>query len=212
MKTLELSIRFESDCLFRWDIAPVGTINPRCGDYIYHNKRDVYNDDDFNIWVEKYKQIIKQFCSNVVENGYEDFIRDNLTMALKKDWSKDFTVENLGGDKNISVKFNIADREDRTPYTFYLTDEQIDDIDSLVYTIKGYEKMSDTQRQDALMNLLISTYYGREQDRFEERKYGVYEEQDLLDALDNLTDGSYDGAAYDTIEEFIKDYFRGYIA
>lgn len=211
MKILILDIRLQSDCQFYYEVVPVGTLNPNCGDYIYHDRIEIYHDEDFSDCIEKYKKVIRHFCNNIVENGHEECVRDNLTAALNKNWNKGFCVEDGNGDWNISVKFSIEDRDERTPYTFYVTEEQMDDIDSLMYTIHGHENMTDGQLQDAVLNKMITAIYKQESDKYNQRKDGSYDRQDLLDALDELTDGSYDGAAYNVIEGFIKDYFNGYI-
>ena len=210
MKTLILDIRLQSDCQFYFEVVPVGTLNPNCGDYIYHDKTEAYDSNDCITCVEKYKKVIKHFCNNVVENGYEEYVRDTLTTALNKDWNKDFCVESRYGDWNISVKFNIEDREERTPYTFYVTEEQMDDIDSFVYSIPNYENMTDNQLKDAVINKMIIALYNQMNSKCKQRKDSSYEEQDLLDALDELYDNR-DGAAYETIEGFIKNYFDGFI-
>lgn len=210
MKTLYLDVKFESDNLFHWDVAPVGTKNLLNGNYSYSYKQATFNGDDFKNCVERYKKTIKQFCNNVDENGYEEYVRDNLTTALNKDWNKGFCVESRYGDWSISVKFSIEDDEDRTPYTFYLTDEQMDDIDSIMYTVNNYESMTDNQLKDATLNKMITAWYNQTNDKCNQRKDSSYKEQDLLDALDELYSNR-DGAAYDTIEGFIKDYFNGYI-
>lgn len=210
MKTLYLDVEFKSDNLFHWEIAPVGTRNLLNGNYSYSYKQATFNDTDFNACIERYKRIIKQFCSNVDENGYEEIVRDKLATALNKDWNKDFCVSDESGDWNISVKFSIEDDENRVPYTFYVTEEQMDDIDSIMYTVNDYKNMTDNQLKDATLNKLIIAWYNHTNDKCNHRKDGSYEEQDLLDALDELYDNR-DGAAYDTIEGFIKDYFRGYI-
>lgn len=210
MKTLTLNVEFKSDNLFHWDIAPVGTRNLLNGNYSYSYKQATFNDEDFNACVERYKKIIKQFCNNVDENGYEEYVRDKLSTALNKDWNKDFYVEDIRSDWSISVKFNIEDDENRTPYTFYITEEQMDDIDSIMYTVHGYESMTDNQLKDATLNKMITAWYNQESNKHNQRKDGSYDKQELLDALDNATSYN-DGAAYDYLEEFINDYFNGFI-
>lgn len=86
----------------------------------------------------------------------------------------------------------------------------MDDIYSLEYTIPDYEHKNDNQMKDAIINKMITAWYNRESDKCNQRKDGSYKEQDLLDALDDATSYN-DGAAYDTIKGFIKDYFNGYI-
>ena len=210
MKTLILDIKLQSDCQFYFEVVPVGTLNPNCGDYLYRDERNIYNDDDFNTCVEKYKKIIRNFCNNIIENGYEKYVRDTLVIALNKDWNNDFCVEKRCGDWSIFVKFNIEDREARTPYTFYVTEEQMDDINSLMYTVHGYENMTNNQLQDAVLNKMITALYNQESNKHNQRKDGSYDKQDLTDALDELYSHQ-DGAAYDTLQQFVDDYFNGYI-
>ena len=52
--------------------------------------------------------------------------------------------------------------------------------------------------------------YNQINNKFNQRKDNSYDRQDLTDALDALS--SYqDGAAYDVLQQFVDDYFDGYI-
>ena len=70
--------------------------------------------------------------------------------------------------------------------------------------------MTDNQLKDAVINKMIIALYNQMNSKCKQRKDSSYEEQDLLDALDELYDNR-DGAAYETIEGFIKNYFDGFI-
>jgi len=211
MKTLSLRFSFKSNYFGVWIIAPLGTKLDGCGNYSFEQKIDCYDQRDINNTVNNFKDILQGFYDNVTSGSYFDFIREDLKKAINSDWSDSFWVTDNHNDSKFSVKFIFDDTPERTPYTFYLTEEQMDDIDSLEYTIPDYEHKNDNQMKNAIINKMITAWYNQENDKCNQRKDGSYEEQDLLDALDELTDGSYDGAAYEVIEGFIKDYFNGYI-
>lgn len=86
----------------------------------------------------------------------------------------------------------------------------MDDIDSLEYTIPDCKNKSEKQLKEALIERLINAYYNQINNKFSQRKDNSYDRQDLTDALDALH--SYqDGAAYDVLQQFVDDYFDGYI-
>ena len=211
MKTLSLDFSFKSDYCGVWIIAPLGTKVDGCGNYSFEQKINCYGQRSINNTINNFKTILQGFYDNVTSGSYFDFIREDLKKAINSDWSDDFCVRDNHSGSEFLVKFIFDATPERTPYTFYVTEEQMDEIDSLMYTIHGYENMTDRQLQDAVLNKMITTLYKQESDKYNQRKDGSYDRQDLLDALDELTDGSYDGAAYDVIEGFIKDYFNGYI-
>ena len=211
MKTLYLDVEFESDCQFRWEVAPIGTKVDGCGNYSFEQKINCYDQRSINNTINNFKTILQGFYDNVTSGSYFDFIREDLKKAIDSDWSDNFCVRDNHSGSEFLVKFIFDATPERTPYTFYVTEEQMDDIDSLMYIIHGHENMTDRQLQDAVLNKMITALYKQESDKYNQRKDGSYDRQDLLDALDELTDGSYDGAAYDVIEGFIKDYFDGYI-
>lgn len=211
MKTLSLEFSFKSDYYGVWIIAPLGTKVDGCGNYSFEQKINCYDQRSINNTINNFKTILQGFYDNVTSGSYFDFIREDLKKAINSDWSDNFCVRDNHSGSEFLVKFIFDATPERTPYTFYVTEEQMDDIDSLMYTIHGYENMTDRQLQDAVLNKMITTLYKQESDKYNQRKDGSYDRQDLLDALDELTDGSYDGAAYDVIEGFIKDYFNGYI-
>ena len=210
MKTLYLDIEFKSDNLFHWEIAPIGTNNYRCGCYSYHDERDAWDNSCLDVIIARYKNIIKQFYNNIERNGYENCVYINLKKALNQKLDKDFCIKEDAVDYNIFVKFYIEDKDSSIPYTFNLTEEQIDDITSVMHTIHNYEDVGESKLKNIAMGKLITAWYNQENDKCNQRKDGSYEEQDLLDALDNATSYN-DGAAYDFLEGFIKDYFNGYI-
>lgn len=211
MKTLSLEFSFKSDYYGVWIIAPLGTKVDGCGNYSFEQKINCYDQRSVNNTINNFKTILQGFYDNVTSGSYFDFIREDLKKAINSDWSDDFCVMDNHSSSEFLVKFIFDDTPERTPYTFYVTEEQMDDIDSLMYIIHGHENMTDRQLQDAVLNKMITALYKQESDKYNQRKDGSYDRQDLLDALDELTDGSYDGAAYDVIEGFIKDYFDGYI-
>lgn len=211
MKTLSLEFSFKSDYCGVWVIAPLGTKVDGCGNYSFEQKIDCYDQRSINNTINNFKTILQGFYDNVTSGSYFDFIREDLKKAINSDWSDDFCVRDNHSGSEFLVKFIFDATPERTPYTFYVTEEQMDDIDSLMYIIHGHENMTDRQLQDAVLNKMITALYKQESDKYNQRKDGSYDRQDLLDALDELTDGSYDGAAYDVIEGFIKDYFDGYI-
>lgn len=211
METLSLEFSFKSDYCGVWVIAPLGTKVDGCGNYSFEQKIDCYDQRSINNTINNFKTILQGFYDNVTSGSYFDFIREDLKKAINSDWSDDFCVRDNHSGSEFLVKFIFDDTPERTPYTFFLTEEQMDDIDSLMYTIHGHENMTDRQLQDAVLNKMITTLYKQESDKYNQRKNGSYDRQDLLDALDELADGSYNGAAYDVIEGFIKDYFDEYI-
>lgn len=211
MKTLSLEFSFKSDYCGVWVIAPLGTKAEGCGNYSFEQKINCYDQRSINNTINNFKAILQGFYDNVTSGSYFDFIREDLKKAINSDWSDDFCVRDNHSGSEFLVKFIFDATPERTPYTFFLTEEQMDDIDSLMYTIHGHENMTDRQLQDAVLNKMITTLYKQESDKYNQRKDGSYDRQDLLDALDELTDGSYNGAAYDVIGGFIKDYFNGYI-
>lgn len=211
MKTLGLEFSFKSDYCGVWIIAPLGTKVDGCGNYSFEQKINCYDQRSINNTINNFKTILQGFYDNVTSGSYFDFIREDLKKAIDSDWSDNFCVRDNHSGSEFLVKFIFDATPERTPYTFYVTEEQMDDIDSLMYIIHGHENMTDRQLQDAVLNKMITALYKQESDKYNQRKDGSYDRQDLLDALDELTDGSYDGAAYDVIEGFIKDYFDGYI-
>lgn len=211
MKTLSLEFSFKSDYCGVWIIAPLGTKVDGCGNYSFEQKINCYDQRSINNTINNFKTILQGFYDNVTSGSYFDFIREDLKKAIDSDWSDNFCVRDNHSSSEFLVKFIFDATPERTPYTFYVTEEQMDDIDSLMYTIHGHENMTDRQLQDAVLNKMITALYKQESDKYNQRKDGSYDRQDLLDALNELTDGSYDGAAYDVIEGFIKDYFDGYI-
>ena len=211
MKTLSLEFSFKSDYCGVWIIAPLGTKIDGCGNYSFEQKINCHDQRSINNTIDNFKTILQGFYDNVTSGSYFDFIREDLKKAINSDWSDDFCVRDNHSGSEFLVKFIFDATPERTPYTFYVTEEQMDEIDSLMYTIHGRENMTDRQLQDAVLNKMITALYEQESDKYNQRKDGSYDRQDLLDALDELTDGSYDGAAYDVIEGFIKDYFNGYI-
>lgn len=211
MKTLSLEFSFKSDYCGVWIIAPLGTKVDGCGNYSFEQKINCYDQRSINNTINNFKTILQGFYDNVTSGSYFDFIREDLKKAIDSDWSDNFCVRDNHSGSEFLVKFIFDATPERTPYTFYVTEEQMDDIDSLMYIIHGHENMTDRQLQDAVLNKMITALYKQESDKYNQRKDGSYDRQDLLDALDELTDGSYDGAAYDVIEGFIKDYFDGYI-
>ena len=211
MKTLSLEFSFKSDYCSVWIIAPLGTKVDGCGNYSFEQKISCYDQRSINNTINDFKTVLQGFYDNVTSGSYFDFIREDLKKSIDSDWSDNFCVRDNHSGSEFLVKFIFDATPERTPYTFYVTEEQMDDIDSLMYTIHGHENMTDRQLQDAVLNKMITTLYKQESDKYNQRKDGSYDRQDLLDALDELTDGSFDGAAYDVIEGFIKDYFDGYI-
>lgn len=211
MKTLSLEFSFKSDYCGVWIIAPLGTKVDGCGNYSFEQKINCYDQRSINNTINNFKTILQGFYDNVTSGSYFDFIREDLKKAIDSDWSDNFCVRDNHSGSEFLVKFIFDATPERIPYTFYVTEEQMDDIDSLMYTIHGHENMTDRQLQDAVLNKMITALYKQESDKYNQRKDGSYDRQDLLDALNELTDGSYDGAAYDVIEGFIKDYFDGYI-
>lgn len=209
-KTLYLDIKFESDCQFRWEVAPIGTNNYRCGCYSYHDERDAWDNSCVDVAVERYKNIIKQFYDNVEENGYENCVRRNLTKALNQKWNKDFCVKEDTTDWYIFVKFYIEDKDSSVPYTFNLTQEQIDDITYIMHTVYNYEDIGESKLKNMAVDKMITAWYNYTSDKYNQRKDNSYDRQDLTDALDELYSHQ-DGAAYDTLQKFVDDYFNGYI-
>lgn len=198
-KTLYLDIKFESDCQFRWEVAPIGTNNYRCGCYSYHDERDAWDNSCVDVAVERYKNIIKQFYDNVEENGYENWVRRNLTKALNQKWDKDFCVKEDTTDWYIFVKFYIEDKDSSVPYTFNLTQEQIDDITYIMHTVYNYEDIGESKLKNMAVDKMITAWYNYTSDKYNQRKDNSYDRQDLTDALDELYSHQ-DGAAYDTLQ------------
>ena len=75
----------------------------------------------------------------------------------------------------------------------------------MLYKVDNFENKKDEEIKDGVTDIIVSLCKRYLYDEYE------YDKQDLLDALDELTDGSFDGAAYDTIKEFIEYYFNGHI-
>lgn len=211
MKTLSLEFLFKSDYCGVWIIAPLGTKVDGYGNYSFEQKIDCYDQRSINNTINNFKTILQGFYDNVTSGSYFDFIREDLKKAIDFDWSDSFWVTDNHSGSKFSVKFVFDDTPERTPYTFYLTEEQINDIDSLEYTIPNCNNKSDKQLKEALIERLINAYCNEIDNKCNQREDGSYDRQDLLDALDELADGSYDETAYDVIEGFIKDYFNGYI-
>lgn len=211
MKTLSLEFSFKSDYYGVWIIAPLGTKVDGCGNYSFEQKINCYDQRSINNTINNFKTILQGFYDNVTSGSYFDFIREDLKKAINSDWSDDFCVRDNHNGSEFLVKFIFDATPERTPYTFFLTEEQMNDIGSFEYTIPNCNNKSDKQLKEALIERLINAYYNQINDKCNQRKDNSYDRQDLLDALEELTDGSYDGAAYDVIEGFIKDYFNGYI-
>lgn len=210
MKTLSLEFSFKSDYYGVWIIAPLGTKVDGCGSYSFEQKIDCYDQRSINNTINNFKTILQGFYDNVTSGSYFDFIREDLKKAINSDWSDDFCVRNNRNGSEFLVKFIFDATPERTPYTFFLTEEQMDDIDSLEYTIPDCKNKSEKQLKEALIERLINAYYNQINNKFNQRKDNSYDRQDLTDALDALS--SYqDGAAYDMLQQFVDDYFDGYI-
>ena len=210
MKTLSLEFSFKSDYCGVWIIAPLGTKVDGYGNYSFEQKIDCYDQRSINNTINNFKTILQGFYDNVTSGSYFDFIREDLKKAINSDWSDDFCVENNHNGSEFLVKFIFDATPERTPYTFFLTEEQMDDIDSLEYTIPDCKNKSEKQLKEALIERLINAYYNQINNKFNQRKDNSYDRQDLTDALDALS--SYqDGAAYDVLQQFVDDYFNGYI-
>lgn len=210
MKTLSLEFLFKSDYCGVWIIAPLGTKVDGYGNYSFEQKINCYDQRSINNTINNFKTILQGFYDNVTSGSYFDFIREDLKKAINSDWSDDFCVRNNRNGSEFLVKFIFDATPERTPYTFFLTEEQMDDIYSLEYTIPDCNHKSEKQLKEALIERLINAYYNQINNKFNQRKDNSYDRQDLTDALDNLY--SYrDGATYDTLQQFVNDYFNGYI-
>lgn len=210
MKTLSLEFSFKSGYCGVWIIAPLGTKVDERGNYSFEQKINCYDQRSINNTINDFKTILQGFYDNVTSGSYFDFIREDLKKAINSDWSDDFCVRDNHSDSEFLVKFIFDTTPERTPYTFFLTEEQMDDIDSLEYTIPDCKNKSEKQLKEALIERLINAYYNQIDNKFNQRKDNSYDRQDLTDALDSLY--SYrDGAAYDTLQQFVDDYFNGYI-
>lgn len=75
----------------------------------------------------------------------------------------------------------------------------------MLYKVDDFGNKKDEEIKDSVADIIVSLCEKYLNDEYE------YDKQDLLDALDELTDGSFDGDAYDTIKEFIEYYFNGHI-
>lgn len=210
MKTLSLEFSFKSDYCGVWIIAPLGTKVDGYGNYSFEQKIDCYDQRSINNTINNFKAILQGFYDNVTSGSYFDFIREDLKKAINSDWSDDFCVRNNRNDSEFLVKFIFDATPELTPYTFFLTEEQMDDIYSLEYTIPDYNHKSEKQLKEALIERLINAYYNQINNKFNQRKDNSYDKQDLTDALDELYSHQ-DGAAYDTLQQFVDDYFNGYI-
>ena len=211
MKTLSLEFSFKSDYYGVWIIAPLGTKVDGCGNYSFEQKINCYDQRSINNTINNFKTILQGFYDNVTSGSYFDFIREDLKKAINSDWSDDFCVRNNHNGSEFLVKFIFDATPEPIPDTFFVTEEQINDIDSHKYTIPDCENKSEKQLKEALIERLINAYCNEIDNKCNQREDGSYDRQDLLDALDELADGSYDETAYDVIEGFIKDYFNGYI-
>lgn len=210
MKTLSLEFSFKSDYCGVWIIAPLGTKVDGYGNYSFEQKIDCYDQRSINNTINNFKAILQGFYDNVTSGSYFDFIREDLKKAINSDWSDDFCVRNNRNDSEFLVKFIFDATPELTPYTFFLTEEQMDDIYSLEYTIPDYNHKSEKQLKEALIERLINAYYNQINNKFNQRKDNSYDKQDLTDALGELYSHQ-DGAAYDTLQQFVDDYFNGYI-
>ena len=74
----------------------------------------------------------------------------------------------------------------------------------MLYKVDDFKNKKDEEIKDGVTDIIVFLCKRYLNDEYE------YDKQDLLDALDELTDGSFDGAAYDTIKEFIEHYFDEY--
>ena len=111
---------------------------------------------------------------------------------------------------------NIITNSNKIDFEFkYNKCKSLEEIDvSLPTLIIGY---NNAKRYIKNFNILNKAYpeqkiwwtFLKTEKRVDYDEY-EYDKQDLLDALDELTDGSFDGAAYDTIKEFIEHYFDEY--
>lgn len=212
MKTLYLDVEFNTDEHYDWSLVPAGT---KCSyeKFEWHGCEETYTNgklkDDTSWIIDKYKNVIEQFMDNVT--GVEaNIVQDVLNDVLNKNWDESFDVRNYDGHGDIHVKFYIEDKDSSVPYTFNLTQEQIDDITYIMHTVYNYEDIGESKLKNMAVDKMITAWYNYTSDKYNQRKDNSYKEQDLLDALDDATSYN-DGAAYDTIEGFIKDYFNGYI-
>lgn len=151
MKTLSLEFSFKSDYCGVWVIAPLGTKVDGCGNYSFEQKIDCYDQRSINNTINNFKTILQGFYDNVTSGSYFDFIREDLKKAINSDWSDDFCVRDNHSGSEFLVKFIFDATPERTPYTFFLTEEQMDDIYSLEYTIPDYSHKSEKQLKEALI-------------------------------------------------------------
>lgn len=159
MKTLSLDVIFNSDCKLYFEVAPIGTMEGNPGEYEYHKKRKIY-DDCLDNTISEFRKILKVFDKNIIDKGYNSFFHTFINKAINSDWSHSFEVKDCkGDDTEVSVKFEILDDDTVTPYTFFLTEEQVEDIDWIAQGIDGIEYMSTAQIRKAVMGILISTYF-----------------------------------------------------
>lgn len=157
MKTLSLDVVFNSDCKLYFEAAPIGTMEGNPVEYEYHKKRKIY-DDCLDNAVSEFRKILKVFDKNIIDKGYNSFFHSFINKVINSDWSHSFEFkDHKGDDIEVSVKFEILD-DAVTPYAFFLTEEQVENIYWIAQGIDGIEYMSTAQISSAVMDILISTY------------------------------------------------------
>jgi hypothetical protein len=125
MKTLSLEFSFKSGYCGVWIIAPLGTKVDGCGNYSFEQKINCYDQRSINNTINNFKTILQGFCDNVTSGSYFDFIREDLKKAIDSDWSDNFCVRDNHSGSEFLVKFIFDATPERTPYTFYVTEEQM---------------------------------------------------------------------------------------
>ena len=206
MKTLYLDVEFNTDEHYDWSLVPAGT---KCSyeKFEWHGCEETYTTgklkDDISWIVDEYKKVIERFIDNVT-GAEADIVQDVLNDVLNKNWNESFDVRNYDGHGNIHVKFYIDNHFEKQPFTLYVTPEQKGVLNAMLYKVDDFRNKKDEEIKDGVTDIIVFLCKRYLNDEYE------YDKQDLLDALDELTDGSFDGAAYDTIKEFIEHYFDEY--
>ena len=178
MKTLSLDVVFKSDCKLRFEAVPLGTTEGNPGECEYHIKRKVYSDDEYLNVVSEFRKVLRVFDKNIVDNGYDEFFHNFIHSVVNSNWNNDFTAKDFKGDDiEVFVKFEVFNDEYKIPYTFYLTEEQKEDIDWIAQGLEDYENMSDKQISEAVMKILLSDYSlweARQEEIREDWADGIY--------------------------------------
>lgn len=159
MKTLHLDIVFDTRNI-NWRVAPVGTV--RNGQkYELHLTKESKADGRIDEIIQEFKDVLMEFSRNVYGDPQECYdVVDCVYSAInfKDGWNnRYFKVQS--GNKLKTVEYYIDNHLEKNPYTFYLTDEKITELNYIGSYINDMPSgISLDEYRSEIINYLIEFY------------------------------------------------------